>query len=218
MTFRTRTPVALPALAAALFVVNVSASSAWAQANAGAQTDTGQTAAPAVENLTHPRHVDVEVGVGAHIAIKHDAPLDDDVYADIGLAAPITDHFDAEARAGYLSGGRNEGGGGRPQGDSKNAWLLDVGARYYPLSSPDAPVRFFIFADAVAMIDYHHGDDCALGMSVGPGVRMRAGKQSGLLVRLPFTFDVEHDSPDIPDKNSGRESIILPSLSYFYQF
>jgi hypothetical protein len=101
--------------------------------------------------------------------------------------------------------------------------MLTFGARWYPLSAPDAAVRAYLATGPVMMIDYHDNDELALGWNVGPGVRLRAGKRSGLLIRMPIVFDVEHDSNSVRDTTlgthkHGREAIIMPSLSYFFQF
>jgi hypothetical protein len=212
MTDRTRTPVVLPAVAAACLVLTVAASSARAQTSTSAPQATGQTSAPASTEVFARRHIDVDVGVGAHVGIKNDAPIDDDVLARFGVAAPIASFVDGELQATYLSGSDNDDDDDptnpRPDNHRDSRWLFDAGARWYPIPHPDATARFFVQTSLSFMLNYYERDDFALGMTIGPGVRLRAGQNSGLVVRAPIVFGVENDS----------DAMILPSLSYFWQF
>jgi hypothetical protein len=172
---------------------------------------TGQTSAPAQEKPKHVRHVDIEAGVGVHFALENDVPIDDDVYAVLGLAAPITDHFDAELQAAYFSGSENE----RlrdpltdpEEDDSLDGWHLNAGFRWYPVSSPDSAARFYLAAGTSVLFDYRQGDE-TLAANVGPGLRLRAGDRSGMLIRIPVLIMLE----------SEADPIMVPTFNLFYQF
>ena len=99
-------------------------------------------------------------------------------------------------------------GNPRPDNHRDSRWLINSGVRWYPLSKPESTARFFVGTGLTFMLNYYERDDFALGMTIGPGVRLRAGKQSGLVVRAPIVFGVEHDS----------NAMFIPTLSYFWQF
>jgi hypothetical protein len=205
MTDRIRTPACLPVIAAVLLF---GASSAEAQAPAQPVVPE-QTQAPATP-AKPKRHLDVEAGVGVHFALENDVPVDDDVYAVIGLAAPISDHFDAEFQGAYFSGSQNE----RlrdpltdPEEDeSIDGGHFNTGVRWYP-QGPDASARFYLAAGASVLFDYRE-DNETLAANVGPGLRLRAGDRSGMLLRVPVMIMLEEEA----------DPIMVPTFNLFYQF
>jgi hypothetical protein len=194
MADRTRTPALLSAIVTAL--VLMSAAGAWAQ--------------PTPKKELPVRHVDVEAGIGVHFALENDGPVDDDVYAPLGLAIPVTDHVDGEFQAAYWSGSQNPrrlAPGDDPQ-SSLDGWHFNAGFRYYPGSKPDSTARFYLAAGTSLLLDWNEKDDWTVAANLGPGVRMRAGDRSGLLLRVPVLLMMEGDI----------NPVMIPSLSYFFQF
>jgi len=53
------------------------------------------------------RHADLEVGVGVHWGTAKNTPIDDDFYANAGVAVPFTPRLDGEFQVGYFTGNDN---------------------------------------------------------------------------------------------------------------
>jgi hypothetical protein len=200
MSDRTRTPAIASGFAAGLLLTTAllvsSASVASAQAT--------QTKPPPV------RHVDVEAGVGVHWGMANDVPIEDDLYAVLGLAAPIIDQLDAEFQAGYMTARDNDDDDNpdERENDSRDSWTFNTGLRWYPLTKVDARARPYLSLGTSISTDIQEGRDVQLGITTGPGVRLRAGDRSGFLVRVPVLLQIE----------GGTDPMLIPTVNYFFQF
>ena len=197
MSDRTRTPAIASCVAAGLLLI--SASFAAAQAT--------QDKKPPPE-----RHVDLEAGVGVHWALENDVPIEDDVYAGFGVAAPIIDQLDGEFQAMYWTARDNdhedEGRPNQEDNDTRDGWHFNTGLRWYPLTKPDARVRPYLAVGTSIITDFREDDDVTLGMTAGPGIRIRVGDRSGFLVRVPVLAQIE-DTAD---------PMLIPTVNYFISF
>lgn len=196
MFVRTRTaPVA--SLITAAFLLSVASA-------AGAQQQK-----PAATKPT--RHVDLEVGPGVHFGTAKDTPIEDDFYANIGLAMPFTSRLDGEFQAGYLTA-RDYDGDEPKDSDDKNdartSWYVHAGLRGYLVGEPDAATRFYLALGPSLLTDYREDDDATAAISVGPGLRIRIGQQTGILARVPVAIMLEGDP----------HPLLLPTVNFFYQF
>ena len=160
------------------------------------------TLVSAADETPYSRHVDIEVGVGAHIGAADETPLTDDVMAGIGVAVPVADHVDAEFNASYLSG---RDFNTRKARDAAHA---TVGFRFYPWTEPADRARFYFAVGPALLWDYRPDDDVTLAVQFGPGVRLRAGKNSGMLIRVPLAVMTDE----------GGDPLLIPTFNLFYQF
>jgi len=193
MTERSRTVALLPAIVAVLFLV-----AAASPARAEEETEPPP-----------PRHLDLEVGAGAHFGLEADVPLTDDLYTGIGLAAPISDRFDGEVQLAYFTGREaNQIPQGTSQGRARDGIHFNSGFRFYPGRDPNARTRFYLSLGGSFLTDYRRNEDITAGVTVGPGIRLRVGKQSGVLVRAPVFLAIE----------GGLDPLLLPTFNFFYQF
>ena len=194
MTVRTRTPAMSSALAAVFLIASASTVGAQAQPQEAPK-----------------RHLDAEIGVGVHWALANDVPIEDDLYTGLGLAAPISDHFDGELQIAYWTARDNDdddAADDTDENEARDGIHFNTGFRYYPGTEPDARTRFYLALGASVTTDFRDDEDATLGFTAAPGVRMRAGDRSGFLVRVPVLMQIE----------GGMDPMLIPTINYFYQF
>jgi hypothetical protein len=157
------------------------------------------------------RRVDVEAGAGVHWGTAKNTPLEDDFYANIGIAVPFGSRFDGEFQAGYLTGRDNDrnDADGEPEHEGRTGWYLGTGLRFYAVGDEDASTRYFVSAGPSVLFDYRQGDDATAAFTLTPiGFRLMLGKSSGLVLRMPIALMLESDA----------QPLFLPTLNYLYQF
>ncbi len=148
------------------------------------------------------RRLDVGIGAGALIGVEENLPVRDNYYAGVFAAMPLADKVDLEL-AGARSDGRDTA-----DGSFREIYHVTAGIRLYPKTTPDSAARVYLAVGGSAFFDLKRDDDTTLGVYLGPGVRLRAGKQSGLDVRAPLVLSGE----------GATNPVLLPTLSWFYQF
>ena len=157
------------------------------------------------------RRVDLEGGVGVHWGTAKNTPLNDDFYANIGIAFPLMHRFDGEFQVGYLTGRDNDRNDsqGEPTNEGRTGWYLGAGLRFYAVGDEDASTRFFVSAGPSLLTDYRQGDDATAAFTLTPiGFRILLGKNSGVVLRMPIALMLESDP----------QPLLLPTLNYLYQF
>jgi len=188
----------------AAFTSFVAAASLFVLASAAGAQD--KPAAPAKP----VRHLDLEVGAGVHWGTAKNTPLEDDFYANVGLALPVMDKLDGEFQIGYYTGNDNNrhDDPGEPKSDARSGAYLNLGLRYYVVGAADAPTRFFFSTGPSMLTEYRRGDTVTPAWSLGPGFRILIGQHSGFVARVPVAIMLDGDP----------EPLLLPTLNYFYQF
>jgi hypothetical protein len=149
------------------------------------------------------RRFDLEAGGGAFITLSADqAPMNDGWYIGGGGAMPLSERFDFECAVGT----------GRARDSVSNNHRNFVqgsgGVRFYLLGKATNPARLYWSVGGVALGNYRRDGGTDPALYTGPGVRLLAGDHSGLILRLPITYLPQH----------SEESIMIPSVSWFYQF
>jgi len=169
---------------------------------AGAQGKAAQPAPPV-------RHVDLEAGVGVHFGTAKNTPINDDFYANVGLAMPFTDKLDGEFQIGYWTGSdSNTPEKPRPRSDGPNGSYLGLALRYYLIGAPDAVTRFFFSAGPSMLTNYRRGDSVLPSVTVGPGIRLMVSQKTGLVARIPVEIMLKGEP----------QPLLLPTLNFVYQF
>jgi len=193
MSDRTRTPGIASGIAAALLLMSTSLAVA-AEA----------TPAPRV------RHVDLEAGVGVHWGMANDVPIEDDLYTGVGIAARIIDQLDGEFQLAYWTARDNDGDDspGDDTNDSRDGLHFNTGLRWYPMTKADTRARPFLTLGTSLITDFREHDDMQLGLTTGPGLRLRLGDRSGFTVRVPVLLEIE----------GGTDPMLIPTINYFFQF
>jgi len=194
MSDRTCTIAVSSLIAAALLLVLASA--------AGAQTTQAAPPKPT-------RHVDVEAGAGVHFGTSKGTPIDDDFYANIGLAKPFTNRVDGEFQFGYWTAGDYDGDDnpGDNEGGRTGCYLY-AGARLYFNADPSAVTRVYFAAGPSMITNFKDDGGVTPSVSLGPGIRLLIGTYSGIVVRVPVEIMVKGDP----------YPLLLPTINYMYQF
>ncbi len=148
------------------------------------------------------RRFDVGFGGGALFTVEEGLPLEDNYYAGLFSAVRLGDNLDLE-----LGVARSEGRD-TMDGSFRSIYHVTSGLRLYPKTKPDRTVRFYLSAGGSLFFDLKRDDDATFGLYLGPGLRMKAGEHSGLDFRAPLVFSAEGDT----------NSVLLPTLSWFYEF
>ncbi len=149
------------------------------------------------------RRFDVEVGGGAFITLANNqAPMNDGWYAGASGALPLSDRFDLECALGT---GRARDS---VSDNHRNFVQGSGGVRFYLLGKPAGRARLYWAVGGVGLSNYRRDGGADPALYTGPGVRLLAGESSGFILRLPVTYLPQH----------SEESIIIPSVSWFYQF
>jgi hypothetical protein len=192
---RTCTVAVSSLIAAALLLVVASVAGAQATQAAAAAKPT--------------RHVDVGAGVGAHWGTSKGTPIDDDFYANIGLAKPFTNRVDGEFQFGYWTAGDYDGDDppGANQGGRTGCYLYG-GARLYFNDDPGAVTRVYFAAGPSMITNFKDSGGVTPSVTLGPGIRLMLGAHSGLVARVPVEIMVKGDP----------YPLFLPTLNYMYQF
>ena len=148
------------------------------------------------------RNFDIGFGGGGLFGIEENLPVKDNYYAGIFSAIRLRDQLDAE-----LGAARSEGLD-TADGSFREIYHATAGLRYYPMTAPDRATRFYVAFGGSVFFDLKRDDDSTLGVYLGPGVRLKAGEHSGLDFRAPLVFSGE----------GATNTVILPTLSWFYEF
>jgi hypothetical protein len=194
MSDRTFSAALAPFVAAVSLLVLASA--------AGAQ---GKPAAP--ENPV--RHVDLELGAGVHFGTAKNTPINDDFYANVGLAVPFTTKLDGEFQIGYWTGtDSNDQEHPKPRSGGPNGAYLSLALRYNLIGAPNDATRFFFSTGPSMIANYRHGDDVTPSWTVGPGFRIMIGRHSGFVARVPVAIMLDGEP----------QPLLLPTVNYLYQF
>jgi len=161
------------------------------------------------------RHVDVEAGVGVMFFLEEDQPVNDDIYYGIGAAVHLLDQLDLEVSFARGEGNTNPkvtqediDAGTIPQKEFRAIYHGMLGFRLYPFQAPDKAARFYLAAGGSVMRGLQGDHDVNPGFYFGPGVRLRAGEHSGFTIKLPVVVSTEGDT----------DSMLIPSLNFFYEF
>ena len=152
-----------------------------------------------------PRGVDLEIGTGFVLGIESDTTIDDTFHIAIAGAFALNDSVDLEFGVQWAPAEDPD-----QLGTEDNADLYNLGAgfRWYPNSTPEDRVRFYLNTGLSVFFNLKGEGSQPLGAYFGPGFRMQLGESSGVLLKLPVWVSI----------NGQTNTLLMPTLSWFYSF
>ncbi|GEM_PF-2575786 len=152
------------------------------------------------------RRVDVELGGGFLWGLSNDVHVNDNITYGAAVAIALSHRLDLELGFQRTDTHIRSDAASFPD-ESQSVEYFKTALRLYPSTKPDDRVRPYI----VSGITHYSGldpGDSGYGFLLGPGIRIRAGEHSGVVLSAPFVMATSGDT----------KPLMLPNLNFFWSF
>lgn len=165
-----------------------------------------QAAESGGEHSALGRRVDVEAGVGFLWGLSNDVHVNDNITFGAALAVSLSDRLDLELGFQRADTHIRADATNFPR-ESQSVEYFKTALRLYPTTAPDARVRPYIVAGVARYSGLDPGDS-SYGFLIGPGIRLRAGDHTGVVISAPFITATSGDT----------KPVMMPNFNFFWSF